>query len=663
MDGPANLGPGQASPTRDETVTAASAPVPLAPATNDAGEVRFRWSPTSKAKRIRLVLFDSAGTATFEGESGDTTLVLPDSVRLARDALPLEGRSGDVIRQMGFVGAGTVSSGVARTRSGRVLAVTLGLLASSVARAQEPLVTENPDSARRAIENLLALAAPVDTDSAGVLLTAAERLAAGFAQVWGDSVPGRTVAWFHAAGRDQRLGKAAADSLRRAGGTALRAEGLEPALRLWRASLGTQRPWRRDRAVAAPWARSAWASTARVTGQREPLPGPAYRLALAIEGLSARGHRHWHLASVRKDRGTSLAPLQAVPRSYGHSGRESAIPRDGRRSRQPRSGRRVVGGTSRGPSSIRAGARAQPGRFGPERHAALNLINLGRPGGSWRGVRQRRASLLRGGPGRSTSVRRRQLGRRPSRSTASAGWPCVGPTIARRSRASPAALAFTADRSGQRGVRASHDLSPRRRPRWASPGRRCRTLRRAERELGADSGLTDADRACGLALAGPTRGQAQPVRVADRRLRTPPSGSFGRPRATPVCAVRPIEGRGALLDLRRRRLPGGLEPLRSCLRQALRVRGLAGRRASGDSAPLRLRLGGARRHGGGPPRLRREQDAFAGLATRWARRRRSARWGSSRSRRVSRSPPIRSTSPHLPASKAGRRHHSPGGFI
>lgn len=82
-------GPDQASPTRDETVTAAAAPVPIAPARTDAGEVRFSWSPTSKADRYRLVLFDSAGSAMFEGESGDTTIVLPDSVRLDRGALYL----------------------------------------------------------------------------------------------------------------------------------------------------------------------------------------------------------------------------------------------------------------------------------------------------------------------------------------------------------------------------------------------------------------------------------------------------------------------------------------------------------------------------------------------------------------------------------------------
>ena len=84
-----NTAPEHASPTRDETITGASAPVLLAPTTTAAGEVRFRWSPTPKADRYRIVLFDSAGTAMFEGESGDTTIALPDSVRLAAGQLYL----------------------------------------------------------------------------------------------------------------------------------------------------------------------------------------------------------------------------------------------------------------------------------------------------------------------------------------------------------------------------------------------------------------------------------------------------------------------------------------------------------------------------------------------------------------------------------------------
>ena len=69
-------------------MTAAAAPVPLVPAST-AGELTFRWSATSGADRYRLVLFDSAGSALFEGESGDTMLVLPDSVRLAAGTLYL----------------------------------------------------------------------------------------------------------------------------------------------------------------------------------------------------------------------------------------------------------------------------------------------------------------------------------------------------------------------------------------------------------------------------------------------------------------------------------------------------------------------------------------------------------------------------------------------
>ena len=68
-------------------MTAVAAPVPLAPAATDAGEVRFRWKAAAKADRYRVVLFDSAGSAMFEDESADTTLVLPDSVHLTPRAL------------------------------------------------------------------------------------------------------------------------------------------------------------------------------------------------------------------------------------------------------------------------------------------------------------------------------------------------------------------------------------------------------------------------------------------------------------------------------------------------------------------------------------------------------------------------------------------------
>lgn len=79
----------RASLTRDETVTAAAAPMPLPPTATGAREVTFRWSPASKADRYRLVLFDSTGSAIFEGESQETALSLPDSVRLTPGALYL----------------------------------------------------------------------------------------------------------------------------------------------------------------------------------------------------------------------------------------------------------------------------------------------------------------------------------------------------------------------------------------------------------------------------------------------------------------------------------------------------------------------------------------------------------------------------------------------
>jgi anti-sigma factor RsiW len=79
----------QGSLTRDEALTGAAAPRPLTPTVSGPGEVIFRWSPTSKADQYRLVVFDSTGSTIFEGEGAETTLGLPDSVRLAPGALYL----------------------------------------------------------------------------------------------------------------------------------------------------------------------------------------------------------------------------------------------------------------------------------------------------------------------------------------------------------------------------------------------------------------------------------------------------------------------------------------------------------------------------------------------------------------------------------------------
>lgn len=68
--------------TREPPIASVAAPTPLAPAGSEAGRVVFRWAAAG-GLRYRVVLFDSVGSALFEGTSGDTMLPLPDSIRLA----------------------------------------------------------------------------------------------------------------------------------------------------------------------------------------------------------------------------------------------------------------------------------------------------------------------------------------------------------------------------------------------------------------------------------------------------------------------------------------------------------------------------------------------------------------------------------------------------
>jgi hypothetical protein len=78
-----------ASAWRDQPITAADAPRPLGPAVTGSGGMELRWSPTAGADRYRVVLYDSAGTTIYEGETAETALTLPDSVPLVAGALYL----------------------------------------------------------------------------------------------------------------------------------------------------------------------------------------------------------------------------------------------------------------------------------------------------------------------------------------------------------------------------------------------------------------------------------------------------------------------------------------------------------------------------------------------------------------------------------------------
>jgi CHAT domain-containing protein/Tfp pilus assembly protein PilF len=166
---------------------------------------------------------------------------------------------------------------------------------------EEGLVRQNPDSARQAIEGLLAVATAAGPSTS---LESAEQLASEFAVVWNDSVPYRTVVWFREAEPDHRAAKVAVDSLRRAGGKALRTEGTPPALLLWRSSLKEAR--RIADSIGAVAATVNIGVGFYTDGQPDSARGylqSGYRLALTIHDYRAAGTAAGTLASIAKDRG------------------------------------------------------------------------------------------------------------------------------------------------------------------------------------------------------------------------------------------------------------------------------------------------------------------------------------------------------------------------
>lgn len=69
---------------REPTVTSTIAPLPLAPAPGAvvASVDRLVWSSVPKAERYRLRLYDREGSTLWTMETADTSVALPDSVRL-----------------------------------------------------------------------------------------------------------------------------------------------------------------------------------------------------------------------------------------------------------------------------------------------------------------------------------------------------------------------------------------------------------------------------------------------------------------------------------------------------------------------------------------------------------------------------------------------------
>jgi len=71
---------------RAPTITAAPAPAPVSPVGVVEGARRLSWRSAGGADRYRVTLFDAGGRVVFEAEVPDTTVALPDSVRLAPTA-------------------------------------------------------------------------------------------------------------------------------------------------------------------------------------------------------------------------------------------------------------------------------------------------------------------------------------------------------------------------------------------------------------------------------------------------------------------------------------------------------------------------------------------------------------------------------------------------
>lgn len=65
---------------RDPTITAGSAPIPLAPVGTVAEARRLQWRAVAGADRYRITLFDAGGRVLYETQVPDTAVTLPDSV-------------------------------------------------------------------------------------------------------------------------------------------------------------------------------------------------------------------------------------------------------------------------------------------------------------------------------------------------------------------------------------------------------------------------------------------------------------------------------------------------------------------------------------------------------------------------------------------------------
>ncbi len=239
---------------RDPVFSASAAPIPLAPL-GQVGMVRsFAWSQVDDASSYRVTLFDSAGTVVFEAQVGDTTVAMPDSVRLdPRDAYrwQVEARTGwDRWSRSSLVEFHTTiepkpqsnleapGPPLAASTATRLVLDDLWLRnaqGSDTALAQKS--RESPDRLRDAFRTALARAARAAPAVQVAHLRTAQRLAQANQVAWNDDFLLRELTRFTRWSPAQRATKLWVDSVRLAGVGVYGRNGPAAAIAVWRQSL------------------------------------------------------------------------------------------------------------------------------------------------------------------------------------------------------------------------------------------------------------------------------------------------------------------------------------------------------------------------------------------------------------------------------------------
>ncbi|MEP6762996.1 MAG: CHAT domain-containing protein [Gemmatimonadaceae bacterium] len=233
---------------RDATITASAAPLPLSPVGDVTVAKALQWSAVPGANQYRVTLYNSIATVLFESQITDTAIVLPDSVVLHADSSYLwkvevrtgydrwtssdlvEFRVGSkpnvLLNSTSKSGDGASSTNPLDPLRIRALRLTDAQLASAI-RADAHEV-------RDAIATSLALSVNGLNTNRAVEISTAKRIAAAYSTAWNDDYLVHHIARFESWPANKRSLKLAADSVRRAGVSALASEGVARAIALWK---------------------------------------------------------------------------------------------------------------------------------------------------------------------------------------------------------------------------------------------------------------------------------------------------------------------------------------------------------------------------------------------------------------------------------------------